>query len=59
MDNESFTFTTDEVERIVLLWIRENYGVGHLQYNGNEINPETDAMTFTFGPPEDDDERSK
>jgi hypothetical protein len=56
MENKSFTFSTEEVENIVVEWIYKNYGIRHLQYNGNEIDPVTDDMTFTFGPPEDDDD---
>ena len=55
MENKSFTFSTEEVDNIVVEWIYKNYGIRHLQYNGNEIDPVTDDMTFTFGPPEDDD----
>ena len=55
METKTFTFSTEDMESLALAWILKHHQVSLQQYKGNEVDPVTDAITFTFGPPEDDD----
>lgn len=53
--HKTITLEADEIENILLGWIAKNYRIANMEYDGNEVDPVTDAMTFTFLPKEDDD----
>ena len=56
METKSFTFSTEDMESLALAWIFKHHPLTLQQYKGNEIDPVTDDITFTFGSPEDSDE---
>ena len=55
METKSFTFSTEDMESLALAWIFKHHPLTLQQYKGNEIDPVTDDITFTFGSPEDSD----